>query len=106
MTDKNFDTKLTYKDIFKSGKLPAIDRLLIGCSFMFAFLVMVAMIVILISTIGNISSSLLLGGLSFLMLALGLVYYSLARLQNPRKAWWFLIISVPVAVLAFILAVV
>ena len=99
-------TRVGYKDLLKSGKLSAVDRILISSSFIFAFLVLIALIVMLISSINTLSPSILLCGLAFLLLALGLVYYSLARLHHPKNALWFLYITFPISILVFILAVI
>ena len=41
---------------------------------------------------------------SLILFAVGLLYYLLARINNPRRAWLFLYITIPVAVGAFVLS--
>lgn len=104
MSNKANNIKITYKDLLKAGRLTAPDRVLIGCSFMFAFLVIAALIVVFISSMKTAIAPVTLCCLAFLLIALGLVYFSLARLGNPKKAVWFLIVAVLAAVVVFVLA--
>lgn len=41
---------------------------------------------------------------SFILFAIGLLYFFLARINNPRRAWIFLYISIPLAVAAFVVS--
>jgi len=104
MSDEKNNIKISYKDLLKAGRLAALDRVLIGCSFMFAFLVIAALAVVFISSMKTVTAPVTLCCLAFLLIALGMVYFSLARLRNPEGAVWFLIVALPVAVVVFVLA--
>ena len=41
---------------------------------------------------------------SFILFALGILYYLLARINNPRKAWNMLYLTIPLAVGAFVVS--
>lgn len=97
-------TKVTYKDLLKSGKISAVDRVLISSSFIFAFLVLIAMIVMIFGAMKSLTPSVLLCGLAFLLLSVGLIFYSLARLQHPKNALWFLYITIPISIIIFVIA--
>lgn len=41
---------------------------------------------------------------SFILFACGILYYLLARINNPKKAWTMLYITIPLAVAAFVVS--
>lgn len=41
---------------------------------------------------------------SFILFAIGILYYLLARINNPRKAWTMLYLTIPLAVGAFVVS--
>lgn len=41
---------------------------------------------------------------SFILFAIGLLYFFLARINNPKRAWVFLYVTVPLAVAAFVVS--
>ncbi len=41
---------------------------------------------------------------SFILFAVGLFYFFLARINNPKRAWTWLYITIPVAVAAFVVS--
>lgn len=41
---------------------------------------------------------------SFILFAVGLLYFFLARINNPKRAWMVLYVTVPIAVAAFVLS--
>lgn len=41
---------------------------------------------------------------SFILFAIGLLYFFLARINNPRRAWIFLYVTIPLAVGAFVIS--
>lgn len=41
---------------------------------------------------------------SFILFAIGILYYLLARINNPKKAWTMLYITIPLAVAAFVVS--
>lgn len=41
---------------------------------------------------------------SFIVAAVGLLYFLLARINNPRRAWTALYVTVPLAVAAFVIS--
>ena len=41
---------------------------------------------------------------SFILFAVGILYFLLARINNPKRAWVFLYITIPIAVAAFVVS--
>lgn len=41
---------------------------------------------------------------SFILFAVGMLYFLLARINNPRRAWMWLYITIPIAVGAFVIS--
>lgn len=41
---------------------------------------------------------------SFILFAVGILYYLLARINNPKRAWNMLYITIPIAVAAFVVS--
>lgn len=41
---------------------------------------------------------------SFILFAVGLLYYLLARINNPKRAWTMLYVTIPLAVAAFVVS--
>ena len=41
---------------------------------------------------------------SFILCAVGFLYFFLARINNPRRAWMVLYVTIPIAVAAFVLS--
>ena len=41
---------------------------------------------------------------SFILFAVGFLYFFLARINNPKRAWMVLYVTIPIAVAAFVLS--
>lgn len=41
---------------------------------------------------------------SFILFAIGLLYFLLARINNPKRAWTWLYVTIPIAVAAFVVS--
>lgn len=54
------------------------------------------------SSIGDVRGIVMMS--SFILFAVGLLYFLLARINNPKRAWVMLYITVPLAVAAFVLS--
>lgn len=85
-------------------KLSKLDRILIGVAFGFAFLSLIDVIVMVFSSLSDCSEATMLRKFALLLFGVGFLYYSLARIRNPRKAIWFLVVSVPISVMVLIIS--
>lgn len=103
-TEKSKKERLPILSLLRGPELTAGEKTGIWIGLILTMCAVAVFIVLIVKASHDGSVRGIVMASSFILFAIGLLYFFLARINNPRRAWVFLYISVPLAVAAFVIS--